>query len=558
MEAYAELQTTTNFSFLRGGSHPHELAGTMAGLGYRAFGVADRNTLAGVVRAWEAAGKAGIRCLIGCRLELEDGPGLLAYPVDRAAYGRLCRLLTKGMLRAPKGGCSLTLDEVAGHAEGMILVVVPPDTIGAGFVAALRTIAAWPVPVYLAAAHRYRGDDRARLARLDALGREAGAPIVAVQDVLYHTPERRPLQDVLTCIREKVTIEEAGLRLELNAERHPKSLAEIKRLFKGFEPALERTLEIADAIRFDLSDLRYEYPDEPIPPGKTPQLHLEDLVWQAAPLRLSRAGLAKVQPVLEKELALIARLDYARYFLTVHDIVRFAEQEKILCQGRGSAANSAVCFVLGITAVDPAEMDLLFERFLSQERKEPPDIDVDFEHERREEVIQYIYERYGRERAGILRHRHPLPPAQRHPRGRQGAGPHAGHHRLARRHGLGRVGHGLRGAAGAPGRARPGQPAGPPRRHAGSRAGGLPAPPLAACGRLRAHPRAAGRDGADRQRRHAGSHLHRVGQGRHRHLADPQGRRAGAGHADLHPQMPGTPGAASRAQLRSGLGPAQG
>ncbi len=401
MEAYAELQTTTNFSFLRGGSHPHELAGTMAGLGYRAFGVADRNTLAGVVRAWEAAGKAGIRCLIGCRLELEDGPGLLAYPVDRAAYGRLCRLLTKGMLRASKGGCSLRLEEVAGHAEGMILVVVPPGTIEAGFVAALRTIAAWPVPVYLAAAHRYRGDDRARLARLDALGREAGAPIVAVQDVLYHTPERRPLQDVLTCIREKVTIEEAGLRLELNAERHPKSLAEIERLFKGFGPALARTLEIADAIRFDLSDLRYEYPDEPIPPGKTPQLHLEDLVWQAAPLRLSRAGLAKVQPVLEKELALIARLDYARYFLTVHDIVRFAEGKEILCQGRGSAANSAVCFVLGITAVDPAEMDLLFERFLSNERKEPPDIDVDFEHERREEVIQYIYERYGRERAGI-------------------------------------------------------------------------------------------------------------------------------------------------------------
>lgn len=403
-QAYAELQATTNFSFLRGASHPAELVAVAEALGYRALAVTDRNTLAGVVRAWSAAreNEVGLRLLVGCRLDLEDGPGLLAYPTDREAYGRLCRLLTSGKLRTRKAGCRLALEDVRAHAAGMILAVVPPEGLPTtGFAETLRAVAAWPVPVYLAAARRHRADDRARLAALDALGRETGAPIVAVQDLLYHAPERRPLQDVLACVRGKVPITEAGLSLEANAERHPKPVPELERLFRGFEHALDRTLEIADAVRFDLGDLKYEYPDEPVPPGRTAQEHLEDLVWRAAGLRLRGEDYEKIRPTLEKELALIARLDYARYFLTIHDIVRFAEDRGILCQGRGSAANSAVCWALGITAVSPAESDLLFERFLSEERKEPPDIDVDFEHERREAVIQYLYQRYGRERAGI-------------------------------------------------------------------------------------------------------------------------------------------------------------
>jgi error-prone DNA polymerase len=224
----------------------------------------------------------------------------------------------------PKGGCSLTLADVERRAEGMILAAVPPERLTVGFAEVLRAIAAWPVPVYLAAARRYRADDRARLADLDALGRETGAPIVAVQDLLYHTPDRRPLQDVLTCVREKVAIGGAGLLLEANAERHPKSRGELARLFRGLEPALARTVEIASAIRFDLGDLRYEYPDEPVPPGRTAQEHLENLVWRAAVLRLDKKNFGKVRPTIEKELALIARLDYARYFLTIHDIVRFA------------------------------------------------------------------------------------------------------------------------------------------------------------------------------------------------------------------------------------------
>jgi error-prone DNA polymerase len=232
--------------------------------------------------------------------------------------------------------------------------------------------------------------DRARLAELDALGCDAGAPIVAVQDLLYHTPDRRPLQDVLTCIREKVAITEAGPLLEADAERHPKPRRELARLFKGFEPALARTLEVASAVRFDLGDLRYEYPDEPVPPGRTAQEYLEDLVWRAAALRLCGDDLGKVRPTLEKELALIARLDCARYFPhhSRHSSLRRRQRNSL--PSRGSAANSAVCYVLGITAVNPVEIDLLFERFLSDERREPPDIDVDFEHERREEVIQFI------------------------------------------------------------------------------------------------------------------------------------------------------------------------
>ena len=254
---------------------------------------------------------------------------------------------------------------------------------------------------YLAAQHLYRGDDARRLARLAALGETTGLPLVATNDVLYHLPERRPLQDVLTCIREGCTIAEAGYRLAANAERHLKSAQEMARLFRGREDAVERSLEIVERCRFSLDELRYEYPEEPVPEGQTPQQRLVELAWQGADERFPEGVPDKVRGLIEHELQLIERLDYARYFLTVHDIVRFARQRGILCQGRGSAANSVVCYCLGITAVDPARIDVLFERFISAARNEPPDIDVDFEHERREEVIQYVYEKYGRDRAGL-------------------------------------------------------------------------------------------------------------------------------------------------------------
>ena len=265
----------------------------------------------------------------------------------------------------------------------------------------IKTVSGSEAPLYLAARHAYRGDDRARIAALADLAARVGIPLVATGGVLYHAPHRRPLQDVLTCIREKCTINDAGLRLEANAERHIKTSQEMARLFKGHADALRRSVEIADACTFSLDELKYEYPDEPVPQGKTPQSHLEDLTWEGAAWRYPNGIPEKVRDTLRKELVLIAELNYAPYFLTVHDIVHYARSQKILCQGRGSAANSAVCYCLAITNVDPTEIDLLFERFVSPERKEPPDIDVDFEHERREEVIQYIYARYGRDRAGL-------------------------------------------------------------------------------------------------------------------------------------------------------------
>ena len=403
---YAELQVTTNFSFLRGASHPQELVAMAKGLGLAAIGVADRNSLAGVVRAHVAAKAQGMRLLVGVRLDLTDGPSLLCYPEDRAAYGRLCRLLTLGQRRADKGCCEIGLDDVYAYAAGQVFIALPPDRLndetaaafGAELAAIKRRLEA---PLYLAAQSLYRGDDRARLACLAALAQDCGTPLLASNDVLYHSPARRPLQDVLTCIREKCTIREAGYRLLANAERHLKSAEEMTRLFKGWEDAVGRSLEVVERCRFSLDELSYEYPDEPVPPDKTPQRHLEDLAWAGAAEKYPEGVPSRVENSLRHELRLIAQLGYAPYFLTVHDIVRFARSKKILCQGRGSAANSAVCYCLGITNVDPSTIDLLFERFLSAERNEPPDIDVDFEHERREEVMQYIYERYGRERAGL-------------------------------------------------------------------------------------------------------------------------------------------------------------
>ncbi len=403
MTTYAELQITSNFSFLRGGSHPEELVLRAHELGLEALALTDRNTLAGVVRAHVAAREVGLRFVVGARLDLETPPArsVLCFPTDRAAYGRLSQLISLGQRRVEKGSCQLGLEDLLTHAEGQIVVALPPERLDDGFAAFLEELRYSLPRCCLAAQHLYRGDDAARIEALAELAAAARTPLVATGDVLYHTPERRPLQDVLTCIRAHTTIDQAGFRLEANAERHLKPPAEILRLFGRYHEALARTLEIVDACRFSLDELRYDYPIDPPPPGLTVQEHLVRLTREGAAERYPDGMPARVEKLLEHELLLIEELGYAPYFLTVHDIVRFARGKNILCQGRGSAANSAVCYCLGITAVDPERFDLLFERFVSAERKEPPDIDVDFEHERREEVIQYIYGKYGREHAGI-------------------------------------------------------------------------------------------------------------------------------------------------------------
>ena len=404
---YAELQAVSNFSFLHGASHPEELVQAAAALGLRALGLADHATLAGMVRAHGAAEEAGLRLVVGARLDLTDGPAVLVYPTDRAAYGRLSRLLTLGRRRAAKGQCRLAGSDLVEHGDGQVVIVLPPEArptarVLDGFaadLAALRDL--FGDRAYLAVHQTRRSDDARRLARLGALADRLGVAPVATNDVLYHAAERAVLHDVLTCIRAGRTLHTVGRRLVANAERHLKAPAAMARLFAARPDAVARTLEIVERCRFSLAELRYEYPAEPVPAGRTPQQELERLTWIGAARHYPDGVPPKVRATLEHELRLIARLDYARYFLTVHDIVAYARSQGILCQGRGSAANSAVCFVLGITAVDPARCDLLFERFVSAERREPPDIDVDFEHERREEVIQYIYRKYGRERAGL-------------------------------------------------------------------------------------------------------------------------------------------------------------
>ncbi|SEQ29794.1 error-prone DNA polymerase [Loktanella sp. DSM 29012] len=408
--AYVELGLFTCFSFLRGASDAADFAAEAWALGYDALGCADLNTLAGVVRIHTETKKAAMRPVIGARIALVGGETFLAYPRDRAAYGRLSALISKGRRHDPdgtwqaKGVCDLTLDDLAAHAEGVQLIVVPPDDL-AGFARALPgLVRRLPTLRHIAASYLYRGDDRARINRLDALADRHGLRLLATNDVLYHAPQRRPLQDVMTCIREKTTLAKAGYRLEANAERHLKSPAQMQALFAEWPHAIAATRAVADACTFDLTELAYEYPSEVIPQDTTPQAHLEALTWAGAAARYPDGIPDQTQAVLRKELAMIQKLDIAQYFLTIHDIIRFAREEAqppILCQGRGSAANSAVCYVLGITAVDPAQHALLFERFISEERKEPPDIDVDFEHERREEVIQHIYEKYGRDRAGL-------------------------------------------------------------------------------------------------------------------------------------------------------------
>lgn len=404
--AFVELLTRSNYTFLTGASHPEELFAEGSALGYGALGIADTNTLAGVVRAHCAAKDAGLRCIVGSRLCLADPAGrdIAVYPTDRAAYGRLCRLLTTGKRRAPKGECRITLGDVAELADGLVAIAIPPSVIDAGYEHWLHQLN----DVFdndrlsLAASFGFGATDSEHLETLDGMSRRTGIPLVATNDVLYHAPHRRPLQDVVTCIRLGTTIDAAGYAVHANAERHLKSHDEVIRLFRMRPNALARSLIIAQHTSgFTLDQLRYEYPDEVCPEGMTPDQHLRSLTDEGARGHYPDGVPGSVREKIEHELAIIADLKYAPYFLTVHDIVRFARSRGILCQGRGAAANSAVCYCLGVTSVDPSCINLLFERFISRERNEPPDIDIDFEHERREEVLQYVYRKYGRERAAL-------------------------------------------------------------------------------------------------------------------------------------------------------------
>lgn len=405
---YTELQVTTNFSFLRGASHPEEMVKQAAALGYSEIAITDRNTFAGIVRAHVEARKAGIRIIPACRLDLMKGPSLLAFPSTREAYANLSALLTKGNLRAEKGDCHLYLDDVIEHSKGSLFITIPPSSLNGQYELDpsfredfRRYKEAFGDSLFLSATRMYTGNDAKLLHRLNELSRVEKVPLVATNDVHYHHPLRRELQDVMTCVREKCTIHNAGFKLCQNAERYLKPEEEMLRLFQQYPQAIRMTVEIADRCRFSLTELKYQYPGEVSGKGD-PQDELTRLVWEGARRIFGSEIPEKVTSAIHHELKFIGEMSYAEYFLTVYDIVRFARDRNILCQGRGSAANSTVCYCLGITSVDPSKFELLFERFLSAARNEPPDIDVDFEHERREEVIQYIYRKYGRHRAAIV------------------------------------------------------------------------------------------------------------------------------------------------------------
>ncbi|WP_183557882.1 error-prone DNA polymerase [Mucilaginibacter sp. SP1R1] len=402
---YAELQVTSNFSFLRGGSHPEEVAEQAAALGYTAIAITDRNSLAGIVRAHIVAKKLGMKFIPACRLDLLDGPALLAYPTNRDAYGRLSALLTLGNLRTEKGDCQLYKADVYAYQEGIIFIIVPPDTLNTRFdfeedfkatVTEYKQV--FSNSLYVAAIRSYSGDDAKRLFRLAQLG----VPMVATGDVHYHEPERRELQDILTCIRERCTIHTAGFKLHGNAERYLKPVEELHRLFRAYPEAIENSLAIAEACTFSLDTLKYIEPEEAIVDGEGPLERLTRFTWEGACKHYGDQVPPKVKDQIVFELAFIEKRKLAPYFLRVYKYTRKAEELGILYQGRGSAANSTVCYCLSITAVDPMKSRLLFSRFMSDARDEWPDIDVDFEHERREEIIQYIYQDYGRERAAIV------------------------------------------------------------------------------------------------------------------------------------------------------------
>lgn len=406
---YTELQITSNFSFLRGGSHPEELIEQAIALGYTEIAITDHNTLAGIVRAYKAAKNKSIRIIPAARLNLLDGPSLLAYPTTKEAYANLSGLLSEGNLRAEKGDCHLYKADVYRYAQGIKFIIVPPASLNDNFefekdfeTAIKEYTLNLGTEVYLGTIRSYQANDSKKLYKLSELSKQYKIPLVAMNDVHYHAAERRELQDVITCVREKCTIYNAGFKLYQNAERYLKTADEMKRLFAQYPEAIENTQIIAKACTFCLSELKYVYPEEITCEGRTPQEELVYLTWKGANEKFDNNIPEKVKVNIEYELGFIGRKDYAAYFLTVYDFVKFARDQNILCQGRGSAANSTVCYCLGVTSVDPSKFNLLFSRFMSDARDEPPDIDVDFEHERREEVIQYIYEKYGRGRAAIV------------------------------------------------------------------------------------------------------------------------------------------------------------
>ncbi|WP_421944290.1 error-prone DNA polymerase [Pedobacter sp.] len=406
---YIELQVTSNFSFLRGASHPEELIDQAAAMGYHKLAITDRNTLAGIVRAHVAARNHNITLIPACRLDLLDAPSLLAYPTNQEAYGRLSALLSLGNMRAEKGSCHLYQEDIFAHSAGMKFIVIPPDALNslfdyeAGFKSQLGIFREkLGKDLFLAATRNYSGDDHKRLFRLNQLAQLLDIPLIATNDVHYHHPDRRELQDILTCTREKCTIQNAGFLLYHNAERHLKDKEEMTRLFRQYPDAIANSVRLAEFCQFSLDSLEYVYPEEITTDGRTPQEELTYLSWKGAREMYGENIPEKISANINYELAFMEQMNYASYFLTVYDIVKFARSKGILCQGRGSAANSTVCYCLGITSVNPTKFDLLFERFISSARNEPPDIDVDFEHERREEVIQYIYQKYGRDRAAIV------------------------------------------------------------------------------------------------------------------------------------------------------------
>ena len=457
---FVELGLLSCFSFLRGASDAVDLVLTAREAGYDAIGIADANTMAGVVRVHTEAQTLKLRPVIGTRIETVEGLAFLAYPKDRAAYGRLCRLISAGRMATldgewqAKGECDISLAMLAEHSEDVQLILLPPDDLDKRFTISVESNvipfrhpgprAGVPLPSkagseesgtpdqvrgdermefdgvfpdilshltrqlpmlrHLAASYLYSGDDIARIDQLDMLAKANNLSLLATNNVHYHVPACRPLQDVMTAIRHKTTVARAGHLLHGNAERYLKPPEVMAHLFARWPHAIVASREVADACNFSLEELRYEYPQEIYPDAMTPQQFLEKCTWEGSKSRYPNGLPDSVEETLRRELALIEKLDLARYFLTIKDIVDFARKgvdPPILCQGRGSAANSAVCFVLGITSVDPAKHQLLFDRFISEERKEPPDIDVDFEHERREEVIQHVYSKYGRHRAGL-------------------------------------------------------------------------------------------------------------------------------------------------------------
>lgn len=395
---YAELHCLSNYTFLTGASHPEELVAQAAKQGLTALAITDRNTLAGIVRAHAAAQEVGIKLIVGAEVVLQDGLSILLWCPTQSAYKRLSSLITLGRMRAAKGACHLVWNDLVDYADGLLAGVLLTSRCQVSQKQINDLQALFTDRLYGVVEFHCGPNDRQQL---DYWVSTSQLPLVAANDVHYHISNRQALQDVLIAIREKCTVAEIGQWQFSNAERYLKSPKQMAHLFRRYPQLVERSLEVADRCNFSLSELRYTYPKELAPSDKTPQAYLEELVWKGAKARYPDAVPQKVHQTLLKELSLIAECDYACYFLSVWDIVRFARDEGILCQGRGSAANSVVCYCLGITSVDPTQIDLLFERFISKERQEAPDIDVDFEHQRREEVLQYIYQKYGRERTGM-------------------------------------------------------------------------------------------------------------------------------------------------------------